>query len=395
MDQNKGDKSPTNNEEGQPNLLDYAVVLAKWRGFIVKSVLIVTVFSIIASLILPRWYKATVSILPPKDTGLLSSLGIMGAASSVGSALRNLPLGGRGSLGINLGAYNYLAILKSRTAMESVVRKFDLIKVYEVSDTSMEKAAKQLEDKVRVEIQNEDYITIDIWDEDPQRSADIANYFVEVLNQISNRLGTQEAKNNREFIEKRVAKSRVDLHKAEEDLKVYQEQRGILVSPDKENSSVAAIAELYALKAKKEIEIGILERTVSKNNPLLEQYRIELSEIDKKVAQIPQVGLNALRLYREVVIQQKIIEFLIPLYEQAKVDEQKDIPVILVLDKAVPAERKDKPKRMIIVLSAAFSSFLFSLGFVFMRERFLHFKEANPVQFETLRNAFRRQPVAK
>ncbi len=57
------------------------------------------------------------------------------------------------------------------------------------------------------------------------------------------------------------------------------------------------------------------------------------------------------------MIQQKILEFLLPLYEQAKINEQKDIPVLLVLDKAAPAIEKSKPKRSIVVLVVFFISF--------------------------------------
>lgn len=355
----QGNNIPTNNEEKKVDLLEYVFVVMKWRGFILKCVIGVTLVAAILSFLLPLWYKATVSILPPKDTGLLSSLGGLGASGSVGSVLRNIPLVGRGTFGINLGAYNYLAILKSRTAMEAVVQKFDLIRIYEVSENSMEKAVKELESNTKFEIQNEDYITIDVWDKDRQRSADIANYFVEVLNEVSNRLGTQEARNNRDFIERRVEKGRLDLHAAEEFLKVYQEQSGILISPDKEG--IAPVAELYAMKARKEVEIGILERTVSKDNPVLQQLKIELSEIGKRVSQIPEAGIGTLRLYREVAIQQKILEFLIPIFEQAKVDEHKDIPVILVLDKAVPPEKKDRPKRMLITLISFVSAFFISV----------------------------------
>ncbi len=38
------------------------------------------------------------------------------------------------------------------------------------------------------------------------------------------------------------------------------------MEPDQNTSSISAVAELYAMKAKKEIEIGILERSLSPNN---------------------------------------------------------------------------------------------------------------------------------
>jgi len=40
------------------------------------------------------------------------------------------------------GFYNYLAVLKSRSAMEEVIRKFDLFTVYDIPDTLMDRAIK-------------------------------------------------------------------------------------------------------------------------------------------------------------------------------------------------------------------------------------------------------------
>ncbi|MEM2265158.1 MAG: hypothetical protein QXX03_08250, partial [Nitrososphaerota archaeon] len=66
---------------------------------------------------------------------------------------------------------------------------------------------------------------------------------------------------------------------------------------------------------------------------------------------MPELGLQYLRLYREYEIQNKLLEFIVPLYEQAKIEEQKNIPVVQVLDYAVPPEKKARPFRTLIVLS--------------------------------------------
>lgn len=348
---------PMDEVRQKADFLDYLFVLYKWRRFIIINVGIVVVLAVTISLLLPKWYRATASILPPKEPDMLGSFG---AATSV---LKGLS-GARGlkGLGQNQGAYNYFAILKSRTAMEAVVRKFDLISVYDIPDTSMEKAIKALVGNTSFETQDEDNITIEVLDKDPQRAADMANYFVDLLNQISMQLGTQEARNNREFIEKRLEACREDLRNAETALQKYQEKSGIIVAVDPSTPGVSAIAELYGMKAKKEVELGILKRTVSSDNTIVRQAELELRELDKKLATFPGVGIESLRLYRNLAIQQKILEYLIPLYEQAKVDEQKDVPVLLVLDKAVPPERKVKPQRVLIVfLSSTVSFFLFLL----------------------------------
>ncbi len=346
--------------EKKDRLLDFFIELLRWKRFIITNFLVVTILAVIISLILPKWYKATSSILPPKDQGMLNLLGVST------SSLRSLSLGQRlGNLANqNLGAYNYLAILKSRTAMDSIVRAYNLIDVYSISDSSMEKAVKALEKNVTFEIQDENYITITVLDKDPRRAADIANSFIDILNTISIQLGTLEARNTREFIEKRLDMAKNDLRKAEDSLRTYQERSGIVISPDAGTSGISAIADLYAMKAKKELELSIAERSVTSENSILQQLRIELNELNKKLAKVPMEGIESIRLYRNATIQQKITEYLLPLYEQAKVDEQKDIPVILVLDNAVPAEHKYLPKRMIIVATAGGLSLLVSLSVV-------------------------------
>jgi uncharacterized protein involved in exopolysaccharide biosynthesis len=68
------------------------------------------------------------------------------------------------------------------------------------------------------------------------------------------------------------------------------------------------------------------------------------------------------------VTQQRILEFVLPIYEQAKIDEQKDIPVLLVLDKAVPPEKKTKPQRSLIVLLFSFLTLIFSIAMSFLMQ---------------------------
>jgi len=278
----------------------------------------VTIVAVIISLLLPKWYKATASILPPKDQGLFGSLGVAGSMLKGLSSTQKI-----GSLGQKTGTYNYLAILKSRSAMEAVIHKFDLMTEYAVSDSSMEKALAGLTDNVNFEVEDDDNITVEVSDRDPIRAADIANYFVEELNSISNRLGTQEARSNREFIEKRLGQSKDELHRTEEALKTYQEKNGVLVLPEQNSPGISAIADLYGMKAKKEIELAILKRTVTGENSAIQQLEIELSELNRKLGTLPETGLESFRLYRDAAIQQKVVEFLIPMYEQRKLMSKK------------------------------------------------------------------------
>jgi len=364
-------------EMQQSALLYFLEVTITWKRFIIINILIIGILTSGITLLLPNYYKSTASILPPKQQD------IFGSAVGASSLLRGITGGSKllGNLGRTSGTYNYLAILKSRTTMEEVIKKFDLMKVYGFDESERDKAIKRLEENTLFEVQDDENITIDVYDKDPQRAADMANYFVNLLNSTSIRFSTQEARNNREFIEKRLMQCRDDLRKAEDASKVFQEKKEIFISEDVKSSSVAAYAELYALKAKKEIEIGVLEKTVSPENQLLRQLKSELSEITKKVSSFPEAGLDGIRLYREFLIQSKLLEFLLPIYEQAKIDEQKDVPVLLVIDNAVPANKKAKPQRSLIVALIVFlSTSVLLLAAIFFHSIFIKNYQVGHIQ---------------
>ncbi len=349
-------------EDTSKGILQYVSILLQWRRLIIVIVAAATIIAVVISFVLPKWYRATASIMPPKDLGLLN---ILGTSTNLLRGLGSLPR--VSGLGQNNGPYNYFALLKSRRAMEAVVTKFNLVSVYGISDTMMEKAIKELRDNTAFEYQDDDYITVEVMDKEPRRAADMANYFVDLLNSMSVEMGTQEARNNREFIERRVALTSDSLRLAEESLKKFQEKHGMILTPE-QNNALSAVAELYANRAKKQLEMAILEQRVTPENELLQQLRLELREYDKSLAGIPEAGMESFRLYRDVLTQQKILEFLLPMYEQAKINEQKDVPVLNVLDKAVPPELKAKPQRLLIVAITFFLSFFAMMAIVF----FLH-----------------------
>ena len=105
---------------------------------------------------------------------------------------------------------------------------------------------------------------------------------------------------------------------------------------------------------------------------------------------MPNIAIQYLRTYREVEIQQSILEIVMPMFEQAKVEEQKSIPTIMLIDKAVAPELKYSPKRSVIILGLLFFfSFLF-IPFVFWAEKSINRENFhNPLQLKET-NFFKR-----
>ncbi len=85
-------------------------------------------------------------------------------------------------------------------------------------------------------------------------------------------------------------------------------------------------------------------------------------------SKVPDLGMEYLRRFRDVEIQYKILQFITPLYEQAKVEERRQTPSVIVLDKAAVPERKARPKVSLWVLIAFVASLLISMLVVFTLE---------------------------
>ena len=362
---------------------DFLIILVRRRKLIFWNLFIVSLLALIISFLIPKWYSSTANILPPKSGGLLGDIG------SISSTIKDLSksLGRLGS--VSDEAYNYLAILQSRTSMEKTINKFNLRKVYDFDeDDYIEDIINELENNVDFNVEDEGNITIKVTDESPERAAEMSNYFVEVLNQISINLGTLEAKNNREFIEKRYIQSLDDIKRVEDSLQVFSKKYAVYSIADQTKEAISVAAELQAKIEMKKIELQLIQKSYGNDSPLVLDSKLVINEMRKKLekmgvsdsdsdsniklftpfSQLPEVGVKYLRLKAEYELQSKILEFVVPMYEQAKIEEKKDVPVCVVLDKAVPAEKKAGPKKAIIVLAAFLVSFMFSIVVVLILE---------------------------
>lgn len=372
---------------------DFLIILFKYKRIILLNVLIVTIAAVIVSLLLPNKYTAQASFISPKKKG-----GLFGDIAGFSSTISNISkvLGGR--LGtVTEDAYNYLVILQSRTAALKVIDKFNLREVYEIdSDKPIEDVLDELDNNVKFNVEDEGNIVISVTDRSPKRASEMANYYVEILNEMSINLAIKEAKNNREFIEKRFFEIQDTIRFLEDSLKKFSRNYNVLELQEQVKGAITLAAQLKA-----EVELAKIERDLLKNNlgeshPLVIQSELKLKELNKRLSsmkfgeesnlkssinffipfeKIPETGILYLRLMRDYEIQNKLLEFIYPIYEQAKIEEQKNIPVVLVVDQAIPPEKKSSPKRTLIVVASFLLSFFFSVAYILVRNSFDELKK--------------------
>lgn len=367
-------------EEKKIDLLDYLVILVKWKKFLIALLLpfmIITYLGIY--FLIEEQYDSSALLVPAED----ATMG--GIAGLIGNFGANLPFDIGAASSPEMDMYN--TIIYSRTNLQNIIDKFDLYKVYKLSPKVKDykkKAIETLSGSISASETEFSAYELTVRANSPQLSADIANYIIKLLNEKLIELRTEKSKNNRIFLGERVDEIRWNLKNAEDSLMFFQEESGILEPEEQFKGIVAAFTSLETELITKQIEKSILEKLRGSNSPQVTSINIEVNEFKKRLKEMkkygtpegiipsiesmPENAMSYYRLFREVEINSKILEFVLPLYEQAKIEEKKDIPTLQVIDRAIPPEKKSFPPRTIFTLLITFSVFLIAFVFILMKE---------------------------
>jgi uncharacterized protein involved in exopolysaccharide biosynthesis len=384
------------------SLLGIAIVVAQYRFTIMVIALCTTLMGLVLALVLPNHYTAVTSILPPQQSSSSSGSAIMSQLSSLSA------LGGVGT-GSPLKNPNdmQVALLRSRTVEDAVIDRFKLGQLYKAKRPS--ETRKMLEKRVEIDPGTKDgIIRISVTDTDANRSAEMANGYVEEFRKFSAHLAVTEASQRRMFFENQLAESKDTLAHAEEDLKKTEQETGVIQVDAQTRSAIESVAELRAEIAAKEVQLRGMRAFGTEQNPEVEQAEEQLAQLQaeqKKLgassggssdglliqhSAMQSAGLEYVRKLREVKYRQTIFDLLARQYEAAKVDEARQGATLQIVDKAIPPDQKSSPKIGLMTIGACFLGLLLGLGFAFSKEGYKKLA-TNPYEqwrLERLRSLF-------
>lgn len=255
----------------------------KWKKFLIINLFLVFAIVTVVAFLIPEKFKSTTTIMVASDNssnlGGLSNLISGNPVFSMGAQL--LGAGG-GSTDIIFG------ILNSRSTLTNVIKKFDLVKYYEVDDDNIDKTLKALEGNVSFETNENGLSMIDIsvTTKDPYFSAKIANYFVKLVDSLNVKLNNEQARNNRIFIEKRYKKNQDDLQIAEDSLYIFQKKYGIIAVPEQFQVIYQAAAEIEATLVQSELTAAMMKNQFGENSPQFELAKKQVQTLKDKVSQL-------------------------------------------------------------------------------------------------------------
>jgi uncharacterized protein involved in exopolysaccharide biosynthesis len=302
------------------------------------------------SFLLPNWYRASAELLPPGEEE--SSFGIA-------SLLRGMAVPGIRIPTQVTPADVFIVILESRRINEQIVNRFDLKRLYKRK--LMQDALKELRAHVRFKLTQAGSIQIEVEDRSRQRAADMANAYVELLDRFNREVRMTKGRRTRLFVEERLTETKRELTAAEQRLANYQSQHKTVALSPAMSSAVEQAALLYARRTALQVRLGVV-RSYSQGSDEEIQILQELAQLDRQMRELPETGLDLARLVRDVKALEQVFELLTAQYEDARINEARDVVTVEVLDVATPPERKVRPRRSIIVAATFLLSLALGIG---------------------------------
>lgn len=334
----------------------------------------ITVFFIIKPVFLSTGMVKTATTKSSMLGGLLSSTGL----ADIGDFGDLAP--GSGSSASELALYEN--ILYSRKCLEETIIKFNIME--EEDFKYMYDALKHFRDNIM--LLNKDKIagtlSIGVYDTDPVKAKDMSEFLIYQLNKINIEMNVQNARNNRSYIEERYKIVQNDLKKAEDSLQLFQDKYG--VAPDIQiQAATKGSMELEAEIKSEEVKLDLIKKLLSSDQAEVKVQEEKIAALKKQLEEVlntdygdsrlnlkgsPNIILNYFRLRRDVEIQNKILVTLIPLLEQAKIEENRETPSVIVLDSPNIPDKKSKPKRLFIIAFATIAAFIMSYLYFYAKD---------------------------
>ncbi|MBI2339385.1 MAG: hypothetical protein HYU99_03310 [Deltaproteobacteria bacterium] len=358
------------------NVLDGYRIVRKRIRLIAAVVFITTFSSVVWSLVLPKIYRSEALILV---SGGLSGVGVtelLALQLSFGGGMT----GGGGAGG------KLVAFFHSRTMAERIITRFDLMKYYYKDAWDAEKndwKAADPADKPSLqtavvsfkqsasfsEDRKKGTVKISVEFTDPVLATQVANGIVDELQRFVDESEFTESKRKRVFIGNQLLANRRELLEAGKELSEYYQR----------NRISATLAQVDVPLEFSETERNIPTRLASSSDAVIPEQIRNLQETVKKmdaaapkgevVHGIPQ------QVYLEYVVQKReILKVLAGLlsqqYEMSKIEEARENISFEVLDKALVPEKRVKPQRRRIVMTAFVFSIFAALFLAFVLEYF-------------------------
>lgn len=315
-------------DEQRQNLL---IFIWKRRKIIGIVTVAAAVISVIVSFLLTPLYRSTAVVFPAATSTVSFSEQRNAKAASM-------------DFGEEDQAEQLVQILSSSRIRDKIVEQFDLFTHYDIAPDDKNKhykLVKEYENHFFFVRTRYGSIQIDVLDEDPVMAADMANKIVDLIDTVKNNMVAERTLPTFEINKRKKEQMEID---RTEVLRKLDSLASLGVVP------LDGRANLYQayVDAKNQQEKAEIKKAIDINM----QHGAEFD------------GLEYIR--NEKIVK---LEDFMESYEQAESDANTIFNHKFVVERAVVADKKDKPKRMIIVLLSTIGAMVFMVFGLLIKEK--------------------------
>ncbi len=392
-----------------PNWVVNLAVLWDRRQTLIRVAAIALGVSLILAFVIPKRYESTARLMPPDNS---SSGTAMLAALTGRSGLGGLD--GLGALAASfLGAHGtsalYVNLLESSTVTGDLIDRFGLQQAYD-KRYRVDTAKYLLRHTSVAEDKKSGVITVTVTDTDPKRARDLAQGYLDELNQLLNRTSTSSARRERMFIERRLASVKNSLEDAQQALSDFSSTHSTIDMHEQARAMVDAGAKLEGELIVTQGELDSLRQIYGDGNIRIRSAQARVADLKKELEkmggtsaqlpttsdttgnssanasdalypplrQLPRLAVPYADLYRTVKVQETVFELLTQQYEIARIQEAKDIPVVSVIDSPGIPEKKSFPPRTLLTLALTLLAIGVASAWILFKDRWAKMDPTDP-----------------
>jgi tyrosine-protein kinase Etk/Wzc len=382
--------------ESEINMLDVLIALGQEKLTVIVVTVLAAIAGVVISLITPFTYVARTSIMPAQQSGGASALaglsGLTGLAGLTGM-----------SGGVKSSDQMYIAFMRSQSVQMALIDQLKLKERY--GSKNLEEARMSLTYRVSIATdKSSGLMVIEAQDGNADFAALLANQHVHQLNVILSRLAVTEAQQRRLYYEQQIAKTQQNLPVLETRFKEAQKKSGVEVA-----SLLSESGSLPGQIAAKELQLQILSRFVTAQNPEMKRLNTEISALRSQLSRYELAHAHAqykgrdkanstynvkatspyqqeaAQAYTTLKIQETLLDGFVRQLEVAKIDEAKEGPPVQVLDVARAPEIRAKPERRKLVISYTLTGLVIGLVLALLKALLRH-AQSTPQGIQRLRD---------
>jgi tyrosine-protein kinase Etk/Wzc len=378
---NPSPEIPSGEAESEINLLDVLIALGQEKLTVLAATVLAAVAGVVISLITPPTYMARTSIMPAQQSGVASALADLSGLSGMAG------LSGM-SGGIKSSDQMYIAFMRSQSVQMALIDQLKLKERYH--SKNLEEARMSLTKSVSIAAdKSSGLLVIEAQDRDAEFAAKLANQQVHELNVILSRLAVTEAQLRRLYYEQQIAKTQQNLPVLEIRFKEAQQKSGVEIA-----SLLSESGSLPGQIAAKELQLQILRRFVTSQNPEMKRLSTEISALRSQLGRYELAHAQAkgsdkaksadnvkakstyqqeaAQAYTTLKIQETLLEGFVRQLEMAKIDEAKEGPAVQVVDVARAPEIRLQPQRRKMVIAYTVTGLVIGLVLALIKALLRH-----------------------